>query len=1513
MWRTVRVFISSTFRDMHAERDHLVKVVFPELRERLEAHRVHFIDVDLRWGVTREQVENERVLDVCLKVIDECRPFFVGILGQRYGWVPRDVPLMAGSRFGSRQALRHKSVTELEILYGVLHHPLMRGHAFFYFRDPASLSAVPHVLRESVYAESDPRLARNLEDLKQRIRDSGAPVFDGYPARWDPSMWDPPTRSSGRFAGLDGFGQRVLEDLWRGIRAELQLPATPATATPENEEDDFHRGFMESRLRVCVGREAAHNRLLAYVDGPERKPLLVSGPAGCGKSTLLARLVDSLNPAYRSATAPADERLVIPHFVGASPGTSSLRGTLRRLCSWLEIAFFAHLKSARLAAIEIGKHETRARQAIEEEFRVPEDAPSLPAVFRRFLAMVPAGARVVIIVDGIDQFDDPERLADLSWLVSELPSEVRIVVSCADDGEPGAMLVARLRRAGLSELRVPPLTRAERATIVRELPSLSAKVLENDQIEMLLANDATENPLYLAVALEELRGVGAFDQITERIASLPRDESATIAVFVQVLERLEREFDGSIARSALSTLASARRGLSEPELRELVERDRGDPDARQPAERQSDLFPILRQMRPYLLRRGPLVGFHHRALYDAVVRHLLGTADLRRRCHARLAEYFARQPMRVRTPDGNRANARMADELPWLASRAGDRSLMERTLTDLEFVATKCAAGMAHELVADYEREGLVESRHQPGLPTALALSQFARFVRREAHVFACHPELVIQQARAEPAESAVCVAAVGLPSGVPCFEWVNKPTHETPCLVTIGGYAHRAFCCSISPDGRRLLIGGVGVRVFELETGAELLVQRADGWAQGCAWSPDGRWLAAVSPEGRLEVWGADTGARRIAFERSGALTTCTFSPDGVLLAGGMGSPVAWKWLPDSDEVIDSGLGVYIDAIACSPDGRHVATISQGTLSIRPVGASAASASCPASRFVSAAGCAFSPSGRAVVSPQGTTAAVWGVPGGNCERVLKGHVANVRCCAYSPCGRWIVSGAEDCTVRLWDAESGTPLATLRGHGDAVAACAFTPDGRRLVSAAADGAKVWDVDLALAYSSPSGHGAAVTACGFSPDGCIAISGSDDRTLATWDTESGTQRLPFSPRASPITACAHSPEGGRFASLGQDGTLALWDMQSDPPRDVASVAQAGGSLCIFSPDGRRLAVPFEDTVRLFDGGTGAEVARLSSSELIEVEAAAFSPDGRLLVTGSLGAVTAWDVGEGSELGELESMSGHVMGLAFSPDGSHVIAGSGKTHQGGSFGQAFVLEIGARETPFEALPDPSHEVTSCTLSPCGRRVMIGTYDGALTLVRMGGGQTQHPLRIDDAANEGRGAMFSCDGKWVLAANGGWVRLYDSDTGEALARFPVGYRALVATHPRGNRVAVGDATGTFRLLRLDGIRCDTPQVTAVHLYRVDARSYDREPTAACSWCGRRFQPPQYVTDAIAQIGRSAGLDPDQSPCMLLPSEAWNEARLVAGCPHCGQPLRLNPFVVDGRDRNLDLPTAS
>lgn len=121
-WKIVRVFISSTFRDMQAERDWLVKRVFPALRQRLEPHRIHLVDIDLRWGITRQQADNDQVLGLCLQQIDEGRSLLFGLLGRRYGWVPSKFPVAVGQRYGWTQHHTGKSVTELEILHGVLNN-----------------------------------------------------------------------------------------------------------------------------------------------------------------------------------------------------------------------------------------------------------------------------------------------------------------------------------------------------------------------------------------------------------------------------------------------------------------------------------------------------------------------------------------------------------------------------------------------------------------------------------------------------------------------------------------------------------------------------------------------------------------------------------------------------------------------------------------------------------------------------------------------------------------------------------------------------------------------------------------------------------------------------------------------------------------------------------------------------------------------------------------------------------------------------------------------------------------------------------------------------------------------------------------------------------------------------------------------------------------------------------------------------------------------------------------------
>jgi hypothetical protein len=132
---SIRVFVSSTFRDMQAERDELVKYIFPKLRKLCEQRGVTWGQVDLRWGITDEQKSEGQVLQICLDEIHRCRPYFIGLLGERYGWVPENIPPELVQREPWLKEHFKHSVTELEILHGVLNNPEMTAHAFFYFRD----------------------------------------------------------------------------------------------------------------------------------------------------------------------------------------------------------------------------------------------------------------------------------------------------------------------------------------------------------------------------------------------------------------------------------------------------------------------------------------------------------------------------------------------------------------------------------------------------------------------------------------------------------------------------------------------------------------------------------------------------------------------------------------------------------------------------------------------------------------------------------------------------------------------------------------------------------------------------------------------------------------------------------------------------------------------------------------------------------------------------------------------------------------------------------------------------------------------------------------------------------------------------------------------------------------------------------------------------------------------------------------------------------------------------------
>ena len=151
--RAIRVFVSSTFRDMQQERDELVKFIFPQLCKLCGQRGVAWGEVDLRWGISDEQKAEGKVLPVCLEEINHCRPYFIGVLVERYGWIPDEIPQgLLEQEPWLKEHLSH-SVTELEILHGVLNNPGMAERSFFYLRDPQYPDSLPAAERNN-YTES---------------------------------------------------------------------------------------------------------------------------------------------------------------------------------------------------------------------------------------------------------------------------------------------------------------------------------------------------------------------------------------------------------------------------------------------------------------------------------------------------------------------------------------------------------------------------------------------------------------------------------------------------------------------------------------------------------------------------------------------------------------------------------------------------------------------------------------------------------------------------------------------------------------------------------------------------------------------------------------------------------------------------------------------------------------------------------------------------------------------------------------------------------------------------------------------------------------------------------------------------------------------------------------------------------------------------------------------------------------------------------------------------------------
>ena len=311
-------------------------------------------------------------------------------------------------------------------------------------------------------------------------------------------------------------------------------------------------------------------------------------------------------------------------------------------------------------------------------------------------------------------------------------------------------------------------------------------------------------------------------------------------------------------------------------------------------------------------------------------------------------------------------------------------------------------------------------------------------------------------------------------------------------------------------------------------------------------------------------------------------------------------------------------------------------------------------------------------------------------------------------------------------------------IATIKGFLDIITSVAFSPDGALLAYGTKAEAQLNDAmvmlwDIETREKTPVLNTKWVTHVAFSPDGTLAAGSSDGVKLV--DVATRKEIASFQGRQ-----VAFSRNGTLLASTSwseRGPVIKLWDVKTRQEIGTLKGHTEQINALAFSPDGALIASGSgyhgsgDRTVRLWDVGSRALLARLEVRGAGGVWSVAFSPDGNTLAWGA-GAVTLLDVSSRQEIATLEG----VEPVVFSPDGSTLVSGV----RGGG-GTIRLWDMSSREE-IVTLPGASSDISSMSISTDGTMLAAGSwFDGTITLWDVSEWTGPRPFALEIVSGDGQ----------------------------------------------------------------------------------------------------------------------------------------------------------------------------
>jgi tetratricopeptide (TPR) repeat protein len=576
----IRIFISSTFRDLKDERDYLMNVIFPELIRITRERGLTFTPIDLRWGIPDESFIF-KVIKTCFDEIDRARPYFIGIVGERYGYVPsEDKDANLNLETIENKEIKKKldeytknnlSITQMEMEYGVFSKPENAQFSYFYFKKGENKN-------------------ERINRLKEKIR------VDNSTWNWSRKEFESPKE----------LGEQIKND----YMAMLDANFPKVELTPLDIERRINREYSEYILKDYLPDEKTISDVIEELD--KNRKILVTGEVGIGKSSALAYIARKYEKEHQGA-------LVIEHYFGATESYTSRDIAIRMLN-------------------EI-KDRLEKRKADIEELEIPKDELEIFNKIGQWITKLPNWEDTLLLVDGTDQVDEIENLRFLAYL-----PDIRVIASARANTEAYRYAVDDLnyKTIELKPLNEEIRKRVIRDFLERHGRRLTEKQLElvvnaRQTSNPLYLRIFLEEILRIGELRDESSKESQDQFIKRQIERYLRKDNKELELkdlYGLVIERigsvLKKYFnaDASDVMNFLRTIAVSRNGLSQYEIEQVTNIE-------------PLYFSIIRNNLDYhIASKNGLLDFFHYSLKEYVYENYLQKNEEEKKARISIANYF---------------------------------------------------------------------------------------------------------------------------------------------------------------------------------------------------------------------------------------------------------------------------------------------------------------------------------------------------------------------------------------------------------------------------------------------------------------------------------------------------------------------------------------------------------------------------------------------------------------------------------------------------------------------------------------------------------------------------------------------------------------------------------------------------------------------------------------------------------------------------------------------------------